>query len=355
MRRAAATAGLLSRGALLFLLLLFVGRAGAARPAACADDDVRPLCLAAGAFAAVATLPADERASVVATLLAVHLHQHVDPPPPLAAAAARFARSGSTGERLQVLLPLAEQTLRKSGKAAAQPQLRQVGSLLASLAAGRSRPQNYLQIADACVGLTEIHGGVPVLVPAWAKLYARYCRPEFFARLRVADGFTRVVRSHLQLVGSYLVVDRAGFAAGLPEVILTLRAVIASLDQAELPAAEREAGVVVAGAMQVSLGTLACLLELTDECQAILLGGEVPDAVADPVLWSSWAAIVAVRGEGLAAGGRGLDGIGALNWLLARATEPEYRSHRAVFLASAAWLADRLEALRAGRRSQQVA
>lgn len=357
MVRATRTIRLLRLAGLL-LVLLTGGLARGYEPTAagaCRDDAKPAGCLTDLAVAAMAVLPAEDRVGVVATLLDVHLNQHLDPPAGLVALARQLARSGRPEARLQVLLPLAELAFRTPDRAAAKKMQRQVERLLAGLAARRQQPLTYLQIADACIGLTETQGGAPVFVAPWSRLYARYCKPAFFSRLQTNDGFARIVHSQLQVVGHYLVQDRAAFQAGLPAVVLSLRTVGASLDGASLPDEEREAGMIIAAAMEVSLGALACRFDLAAECRAVLLGAALPAAVETPALWSTWAAIVAVSGDGLAAGGH-LDGArAALDWLLARADEADHQSHRAAFLASAAWLADRLESWRGGRPQRQAA
>lgn len=342
------------RSGLCCVALLAAGSAAAAANV-CDAASLAPDCLAARAFAAIDSLPADERSGVVGTLLAVHLGQHHPAPPALLAEARRIARSARPDERLQVLLPLTEIAVRAGDRAAAKQAQRQAEAVIGRLAARPGRVEAYLQIADSCVGLAELAGGPPVLAPQWAGTYRRYCKPAFFARMQGKDAFRSLVREHLQLVGHFLVQDDTAFRIALPGVVSRLRSVGLLLEASELSPTERETALLIATALQMSAGTLACLMQQEEACGVVLAGLEIPDLIDQPELWSSWAAVAATRGEGLAAAGRTQGAGGALEWLLARADEARYQSHRAAFLASAAWLSGRIEALRRPRRETHSA
>lgn len=312
---------------------------------ACTADDLRAACFVQRAEAALPGVERGERALVVGTLLAAV----GEPSSELLAAARKIARGKDRSARLQVAVPLVEQAMRRGDAREGRAQLARVERDLAALAKQRSSPGAYLQIGDVCMVLLEMNGGTPPASAHWAASWRHYCNPAFFERMAPKNGFARVVRSHMQVVSRYFVLDREGLQERLWPIIVVLRSIEAELESnADYGNADRETGIVTGLAMQSVLGSLACLMSLPDECRSVLLTMDVPDEVEQVALRSTWAALQAVRAEGLVAIGRVVDGIGTLDWLLKSAADPRYRGYEAVFLSQAAWLSLRMEALKRG-------
>lgn len=326
------------------LCLIAVSASAQDEGAACAADDLRAPCLLRRAEAALATVIPDERALVVGTLLGAA----ATPSNALLADARRIAGGKERSDRLQVSVPLAEQAMRRGDAREGRLQIARVGRDLAALARQRSSPSAYLQIGDVCLTLLEMHGGTPPSAH-WAELWARYCNPAFFERMTPKNSFGRVLHSHMQVVARYFIFDREGLRARMIPMLIALRSIEAELESnASYDALDRESGIVIGLAMQSVLGTLTCLMDMPDDCRGVLLTMDMPAEVEQRSLWSTWAALQALRAQGLVASGRVVDGIGTLDWLLKTAADPRYRGYEAVFLSQAAWLSLRMEALKRG-------